>query len=110
VQELPRSGLRIVLFEVGEKRMVGEVLESRGIVCHDVVRSWEVGGEVAVAVEALVGARVVAQEGCWPVTGHCPLADSRNCRGVVASIGESGVSDVVSGCHEGYLAKEVGVL
>ena len=60
MQELPRCGLRIVLFEVGEKRRVGDVLESRGIVSHDVVRSREVGCEVAVAMEALVGARVVA--------------------------------------------------
>ena len=56
MQELPRCGLRIVLFEVGEKGGVGEMLEARGIVSHDVVRPREVGSKVAVAMAALVGA------------------------------------------------------
>ncbi len=68
MQELPRCVLRIVLFEVGEKRRVGEVLESGCIVSHDVVGSWEVGSKVAVAMEALVGAHKVAQEGGRAVT------------------------------------------
>ena len=40
-----------------------QVLQARGIVGHDVGVSWEVGRFVAVAVEALVQAGVVAQVG-----------------------------------------------
>ena len=60
MQELPGCGLRIVLFGVGEKRGVGEMLEARGIVSHDVVRSRQVGSKVEVAMEVLLGARGVA--------------------------------------------------
>ena len=42
VQQFPRLPLRIALFEVREQGGVGEMLEARGIVSHDVVLSWEV--------------------------------------------------------------------
>ena len=67
MQELPRLVLQIVLFNLGDKGGIGEVLKAGRIVCHDVVRSWEVGGEMAVAEETLVGARIVAQESGWSV-------------------------------------------
>ena len=59
----PRYGLRIVLVEVREKRGVSEMLETRGIVAHPVELSWEVEAGVAVAVEALVLAGVLAEVG-----------------------------------------------
>ena len=63
MEQLPGCGLRIVLVEVGEKGSVRQVLQAGGIVGHDVGVSWEVGRFVAVAMEALVQACVVAQVG-----------------------------------------------
>ena len=48
--------MRIPLVEVGEKESVGEVLEARGVVGHDVSLAWDVKGSVVVAVIALVAA------------------------------------------------------
>lgn len=50
MQQLPGRSLRKVLFEVGEEGSVRQVLESRSIVGHDVVLSWEEVRYVAVAV------------------------------------------------------------
>jgi hypothetical protein len=110
VQELPRYGLRILLFKVGEERRVGEVLESRRVIAHHVVGSREVRGEVTVASVALVGARIVAQESCGPIAGHSTFADSGDRGRVVTAVGECSVAHIVGGGHEGYLAKEAAVL
>ena len=52
--------MRIVLLEVSEEGRVGEMLQARSVVSHDVHESWEILGTVAVAVGALMGAGVVA--------------------------------------------------
>ena len=54
MQQLPGSFLRIVLFEVSEKGAVGEVLQARGVVGHDIGIPWEEASEMAVPVEPLV--------------------------------------------------------
>lgn len=56
----PGLPLRIVLFIVSKEGGVRELLQARGIISHDVVLSREEGGQVAVAVEALVLAREAA--------------------------------------------------
>ena len=86
MQELPRYGLRIVLFKVGEERRVGEVLESRGVIAHHIVRSWEVRGEVTVTRKALVGAHIIAQEGGRSITGQSACADSGGRGRVVTAV------------------------
>ena len=59
----PRTGLWILLIKVGKKGGVGEVLEPRGIISHAIDLSWDVVDLVAVAVVALVGTGIVAEEG-----------------------------------------------
>ena len=60
MEKLPWRGLRIDLVKVREEGGVSELLEARGVVRHDVSVAGEVVGFVAVAVESLVGAGVVA--------------------------------------------------
>ena len=98
--------LRIVLLEVGEELGVGEVLQTRSIVCHDVGFSWEVESEVTVALLALVSAGVVAKVRSSAFTADCAFRGSGDCRSVVASVQESSISDVMSGCHQRDLAEE----
>ena len=88
--------LRIVLLEVSKESGVGEVLQAGGIICHDIEFSWEVGGQVAVAVLALVEARPVAEEGGRTFRVDSALAHARDCRGVVALVVDGGVG------HRGY--------
>ena len=52
-----------MLREVREQGCVGEMLEARGIIRHHVGRSWDVGGDMAVAVVALVSTGDFAEEG-----------------------------------------------
>ena len=97
--------MRIALCEVGQEGSVSEVLQAGRIIRHDIVDPGEESGEVAVAVETLVGAAVVAQERGRSIAGHCAFSDPRDSRGVVAAVGEGGVSDVVCGGHESHLSE-----
>ena len=101
--------LRIPLFEVSEKEGVGEVLEMRGVVSHDVSLARDVERGVVIAVLTLVLARPVAEVGRRAVGGHRALADAGHRRGVVGAVHESGVAHVVGGGHEVHLAEETGV-
>ena len=76
MEQLPGPGLRIVLFEVGEKGSVRQVLEARSVIRHDVQVSREVVGEVAVTVISLMLAGVVAEVGRGAITGHRALVDA----------------------------------
>lgn len=87
--------MRIVLVEVREESSVGELLEARGVVCHDIGRAWEVPSVVAVPVRALVLASVVAEVSSGAVTGDGSSGDSGDGRGVVRCRGDRGVGDVV---------------
>ena len=57
----PRSRLRIILFEMREESGVGEMLEARGVVSHDIEFAGQVECLVAITVEALVMTGVVAE-------------------------------------------------
>ena len=61
MKQCPTLGLWIVLFEVGKKGIISEMLKARGIVAHDVSLSWEILADVAVAVLTLVKASKAAE-------------------------------------------------
>jgi len=63
MKQHPRLRLRIGLLEVLEESGVGEVLQARGVIRHDVGLSWEETSKVAVAVGSLVVAGVAAEVG-----------------------------------------------
>jgi hypothetical protein len=63
----------MMLFKVREKFSVGQVLESRSLVGHDVDLPWEEACLQAAAVVALVGAGEVAQSGGWSFRGDGPF-------------------------------------
>ena len=80
MKQPPGCCLWIVLVKVVEEGGVGQVLQARGIVGHDVGVSWEVGRFVAVAVEALVQAGVVAQIGGGAIRGDGAFRHPADCR------------------------------
>ena len=104
------SRLRIVLFEVGEKGSVREVLEARGIVRHDIGTPWDEEVCLAVPVLPLVGTGVVAEVGSWPVGRDRSFQHSGQGGGVASSIGDGGVAHVVVVSHEGGLGKQASLL
>ena len=62
-----------MLFEVSEELGVSEMLETGGVVGHDIGVSWEVERDVAVAFLALVSTSVVAQSGTSSIAGDGSL-------------------------------------
>ena len=99
-----------MLFKVSEESSVREVLQARGVVCHDVGTSWDEEVCLAVAVFSLVSTGVIAEKGSRPVRGDRSLQHSRQGGGVVSPIGDGGVADVVMVSHEGGLSQETGLL
>ena len=61
--------MRIALVEVGVEECIGEVLEARGVVRHDIGLAREVERGVVIAVRPLMLARSVAQVGGRAVGG-----------------------------------------
>jgi len=106
----PRFGLRIGLFEVGKKGSVRQVLKPGGIVGHDVGRSWEAEASMAVAMLALVRARLVAQECCWAVAADSAFVESRDGGNVVIPGQNRGARDVVVLGQDGRLSLGAGLL
>ena len=102
--------MRIPLVEVGEKESVGEVLEARGVVGHDVSLAWDVKGSVVVAVIALVAAGPIAEVGGRAVGGDGPFADAGDGGRVVGAVDHRGVANVMGMGHDVHLAKETSVL
>ena len=90
---------------MGKQGSVGEMLETRGIVGHDVVQSWEEKGVVAVAMDALVVTRIVTQVGRRAIAGDGPFADAGESRGVVGAIGHGGIAHIVGGGHQRHLSQ-----
>lgn len=109
MKQSPGLGLRIMLFKMRQKLGVGEVLQTRRVVCHDVLLSWEEMGQVAIAVCPLVVAGEAAEGGCGSVTGHCPLAHSRHRWGVVREGFDGGVLEGEEFAHDVDLTEEGGV-
>ena len=65
---------------------------------------------MAIAVETLVVAGVVAQVGGRSSTADCSLGDSGEGRSVVGAVGEGSIAHVVGDRHEGDLAEEASLL
>ena len=102
--------MRIHLFIVRKEGGIGEVLEAGGIIAHDIGRSWDVPGLVAVAVLALVKSsdvaelcgRTIIRDGAFVNTGP------RRC--VVGQVPQGGVGSVMGGAHETCLGDQGTVL
>ena len=95
---------------MGEEGIVREVLQTRGVVGHNIGWSWDVEGLVAVAVPALVEAGVVAEVCGCPIGGDGPLGGSCHRRCVVAGCVDGAVADIVLVCHEGDLSLDACLL
>ena len=102
--------MRIPLVEVGEKESVGEMLEARSVVGHDIGLAWEVEGGVVVAMIALVAAGPVAEVGGRAVGGDGAFADAGDGGRVVGAVDHRGVANVMGVSHEIHLAQETSVL
>ena len=95
----PGLGLRIALVKVSEKGRVRQVLQARGSVSHDIGGSVDEEPGVTVAVLALVGALVVAEQGSGSFTGYSAFREPSECRRVVRTVADGGVGDVVRQGH-----------
>ena len=80
------------------------MLQPRGVIAHDVVRSWDVVGRVAVAVCPLVVTGDHAEVGSRTSRGHRSLADPGDSRGVVAEVAEGSVASVMGAAHDIHLS------
>ena len=78
--------LWIFLFKVSKWSSVSEVLESRRVIGHDVCRSWDVGGVVAVAMLAGVKTGDVAEECSRAIAGDGTFGDLGISRCVVHTV------------------------
>jgi len=102
--------LRKVLFKIGKKGGVSEMLQARGGVGHGVGESWDESDQVAVAVDALVLAGKPAEVGGSRVARHRPLPEARDSGSVVAGIREGRVADVMGMGHDVGLAQDASLL
>lgn len=102
--------LWIGLLEVGEESRVGEVLETGRVVCHDIVRSWEVVRHVAVSMEALVVRCKATESGCGPRAVYSSFAVAGHSRCVVTEGFHSGVARRPGPDHEVALRQDPGLL
>ena len=106
----PEAVLRISLFKVSKEERVSKVLQAGSIVSRDVDLTWEVECKVVIPVRSLVPAGPVAE-----VHGHTggsdrAFLDLGHGRGVVGSVGNGGIADVVRSGHKGDLAEQAGML
>jgi len=74
---------------------VGEVLEARSIIGHDIFHPVDEGDLGAVSVVALVEAGDLAEVGGWPAGSCAAFEVSRQCGSVVSQVGDGGASSVV---------------
>jgi hypothetical protein len=102
--------LRIHLFIVRKEGGIGEVLEAGGIIAHDIRRSWDVPGLVAVAVLALVEGSDVAELCGRTIIRDGAFVNPGPCRGVVGQVPQGGVGSVMGGTHEACLGDQGTVL
>ena len=91
---------------MGEEGGVSELLKARGIVRHDVGVAREIVSFVAVAVESLVRAGVVAEMGSGPVGRDGALRGAGDGRGVVGAGGDGDIGDVLVMSQDQDLAKQ----
>ncbi len=75
-------------------------MHTRRVISHGVQRPREVGGQVAIAVLALVGALDVAQVGSCLVAGDCSIGHAGHSRDIVTAVCDGGVLDVMGFSHD----------
>ena len=101
--------LWIVLFIVGKKGSIGELLETRGVVGHDIVRTGEVPREVAVPMLPLVEGLHKAELGSWAVVRDSPFVNARLGGCVVREVADGRIGKLMGGGHEACLGDEATV-
>ena len=94
----------IVLFEVGEEVGVRQVKEARCIIGHNVGLPWDEEPPRAVPVESLVGAGFIAQESGGTRLRHGAFVLSAERWGVIRSVFNGAVREVVVSGHDAELA------
>lgn len=95
---------------MGAKGVVSEVDEAGAIVSHDVGRSWDVSGERAVAVFALVVAGELAEVGRCAWCSHGPFLRARDGSDVVRHVCQGGVADREVASHHVQLTEPSSLL
>ncbi len=95
------------MIEEGE---VSQVLESGGVVGHDIGLSWEEKDLVTVAMLALVFAGEGTEVARGTLARHSTFGDSCYSWRVVTAICQGGISHVRRGGHEGDLPHEASLL
>ena len=101
---------RIGLVVVGEESSIGEMLETGGVISHDVLRAWEVPGLVAIAVRALVHGGNQAKLSSRTVSGDGAFVNAGLGGSVVREVAQGGVSGIMLRAHEAHLCDEATVL
>jgi len=101
--------LRIGLVEVREQGGVGEVLEARCVVGHDIGGSGEERGEMAVAVQTLVSTGYGAETRSRAQGGYGSFGYSGHGWGVVREVHDGGVTQIGHEGHGTELRQKAGV-
>ena len=95
-----------MLFEVGKKGMVREVLQAGGVISHGIGLAWDELGDMAVAVLALVVTREDALVSGRARRGGGPFGNARDGRGVVTHREDSGVARIVEVSDDAELGED----
>ena len=97
---MPRSRLRIVLFEVSKEGSVRQVEQAGGVISHYVRLSWDEEADSAVAMQSLVLTSFVAEQRVRSVARDRSFLAARECRGVIGAVLDGAVGQVeVIGHH-----------
>ncbi len=95
-----------MLFEVSKESVVSEMLQTGGVIGHDIDFSREVCDLMAVAMLALVHAGEAAQQGGRSGARHSTFVCSGHGGSVVAPSGYGGILHAVLSRLESNLSKE----
>ena len=93
-----------MLLKVGEEFRQSEMLQTGGIISHDVGWTWDVRREGTVAMFSLVEASVVAEVGSGSIGRDGTLGYPGDRRGVVGQGVDGGIGDIVLVSHDGLLS------
>ena len=93
--EHPRHFLGVHRVEVMQEFRVGEVLEARGIIGHDVFHPVDEGDLGAGAMVALMKAGDLAEVGSWSASSSAAFEVTSQSVSVVCQVGDGWLPDVV---------------
>ena len=109
VERVTRALLADSAVRSGKKGSVGECLQPRCVVGHDVGRSRDVETPVAVVVGSLVLTSYVAQASGRTIVGYGTAGDPGHGWGIVGSREDRGVPDVMGVGDQGGLGQDASV-